>query len=74
MRPTDLQRKVMRAATERDPKWRRIDHQLVEAATILAQRGYVTVKPIGDGAFEVELTERAPRWCRGWRRYPPLRP
>jgi hypothetical protein len=74
-KPTDLQRAVIRAAKETDPDKRVVGPQYAQAAKLLAERGYVTLQPLGEG-FRVELSARAARKSWGlhkWRRFPPLR-
>jgi hypothetical protein len=44
-KPTDLQRAVMRAASDVDPDKRTVDARYAQAASLLAERGYVTLQP-----------------------------
>jgi hypothetical protein len=77
-KPTDLQRFVMRAAADVDPSKRVVGAQYVHAANILAERGYITVRPCGD-KLQVELSDLAMRnyglrsGTATWQRFPPLR-
>jgi hypothetical protein len=72
-KPTDRQRDVMAAATNTNPKGRIIEAQLVEPATLLAQRGYINLQSLPDGRYQVELTDLAREKSKSlWRRYPPL--
>jgi hypothetical protein len=73
---TDRQREVMGQASKPDPEDRIIGAQWVRPARILAVRGYVTLQPLGNGWYRVDLTELARQNSSsylGWRRYPPLR-
>jgi hypothetical protein len=82
---TDLQRAVMHAAGDADPDKRIVGAQYAQAAKLLAERGYITLCPCGDGV-RVELSDRVMRkYCRHtkhglwtnihtWRRFPPLSP
>jgi hypothetical protein len=76
-KPTDMQRSVIRAAKDADPGKRVVGPQHAEATKLLAERGYITLQPFGDG-FQVELSARTARergWnLLKWRRFPPLRP
>jgi hypothetical protein len=83
-KPTDLQRAVLLAARDTDPDKRVVGVQLAQAAKLLAERGYITLHPHGDG-FAVELSDRVLREYGyhnkhgfgasvvTWRRFPPLR-
>ena len=78
-KPTNLQRAVLLAARETDPGKRVVGAQYAEAARLLAERGYITLQPHGDG-FRVELSDLAMRnaglraSCHTWRRFPALPP
>jgi hypothetical protein len=83
-KPTDLQRAVLLAAKDADPDKRVVGAQLAPAAELLAERGYITLHPHGDG-FRVEFSDRVLfKYCshtkhglwtsiHTWRRFPPLR-
>jgi hypothetical protein len=81
---TDLQRVVLRVANDADPSKRVVSAQYAQAATLLAERGYVTLHPHGV-ELRVEFSDLVLRkYCRhtkhglwtsihNWRRFPPLR-
>ena len=77
-KPTDLQRAVLLVAKDADPSKRIVGAQHVQAAKLLAERGYITLHPHGDD-FRVELSDLAMRnaglrtSCHTWRRFPLLR-
>jgi hypothetical protein len=70
-KPTDLQRAVLLAAKDADPGKRIVGAQYAQAAKLLAERGYITLHPCGDG-FWVELTDLVKRHpgIHAWRRFP----
>ena len=72
-KPTDLQRAVLLAAKDTDPGKRVVDAQYAQAAKLLAERGYITLQPCGEG-FRVELTDLVVRHpgIHAWRRFPPF--